>query len=103
MSRSNAPWFHQSQRRNPRPLEVSVENIQDKLAKSENEVDAICSRVSRPTESSLCKRSLPVTLSSYMERGRHSWSKMELFSDVKKCMWSDSGEIKRTCKLRPTL
>ena len=35
-------------------------------------------------------------------QGRHSWSKMELFEDCKKCLWTPSGSVKTTsCKIRP--
>lgn len=70
---------------------------------SEAEIDELNKRLLRPTTSSKAKGSPAWKLDqTFMEQGRHSWAKMELFEDCKKCMWTSGGAIKKSCKTRPT-
>ncbi|XP_060078838.1 chitin deacetylase 7-like [Ylistrum balloti] len=69
---------------------------------TEAEQDELTRRVGRPTTSSRAKVSQTWKLeNTFMENGRHSWSKMELFEDCKKCMWTEGGARKVSCKIRP--
>ncbi|KAL8612922.1 hypothetical protein ACOMHN_034999 [Nucella lapillus] len=95
----SSPWFQQkksegtsSATRPKAPSSMSVE-----------EQEALSARLSKPTESARQRRALFWKMEGFMDTGRHSWNKMELFEDCKKCMWSPSGAIKReSCKIRPT-
>ncbi|XP_063414081.1 uncharacterized protein LOC134696297 [Mytilus trossulus] len=69
---------------------------------TETEMDDLLKRVAKPTLASKAKVNQSWKLeNSFMETGRHSWAKMELFEDVKKCMWTQGGGVKKACKLRP--
>ena len=69
---------------------------------SDQEISELTKRISRPTTSSQAKKTHSWKLeNTFMEQGRHSWAKMELFEDCKKCMWTNSGTVKHSCKIRP--
>jgi len=96
-----SPWFHQ---RNPLAAQAAaaVQSGPDDNNLSEADVNQITSRVSKPTTASRAKVSSSWKLdNTFMDNGRHSWSKMGLFADCKRCMWNDSGTVKTTCKIRP--
>ncbi|GFR87668.1 hypothetical protein ElyMa_004229300 [Elysia marginata] len=94
----SSPWYHQRRSEsappNQRPKEPPTI--------SQKQQDEITERISKPTESALYRKSLYWKLDSFMDRGFHSWSKMDLFDDCKRCMWTPDGTIKtNSCKIRP--
>ncbi|XP_059163167.1 uncharacterized protein LOC131946425 [Physella acuta] len=93
----NSPWIHQRGSDSAPP----VSRPRDPPAISLSEQDEMVERVSRPTESALYRQSLYWKLDSYMDRGFHSWTKMDLFTDSKNSMYTPEGSIKKTCKIRP--
>ncbi|XP_005110770.1 uncharacterized protein LOC101857753 [Aplysia californica] len=93
----STPWFHQRRSESAPP----VERPREPPSISAKEQDEVTERLLRPTESALYRQSLYWKLDSFMDRGFHSWSKMDLFSDCKRCMWTPDGSIKRSCKIRP--
>lgn len=96
-----SPWFQQ---RTPLADQAEAVVVQERPASTmtEAEMDELTKRVGRPTTSSRAKISQSWKLDmSFVEKGRNSWSKMELFEDVKKCMWKENGVIKESCKVRP--
>jgi len=96
----SSPWFQQ---RNTMGTQ-STAAVQERPPSimTEAEQDEATRRLSRPTTSSMAKTSQAWKLeNTFMDNGRHVWSKMELFTDCKKCMWSNDGGIKSTCKIRP--
>ncbi|XP_076446464.1 uncharacterized protein LOC143283920 [Babylonia areolata] len=95
----SSPWFQQKRSDNtptpPRPKPPSAMSVVEQ--------EALSARLSKPTESARQRSALYWKMDGFMDTGRHSWNKMELFEDCKKCMWTPSGAIKRdTCKIRPT-
>ena len=94
----DSPWFEQA---GQAVAAVTTARSPSSTMK-ESEMDDLLRRVGKPTLSSKAKVNQSWKLeNTFMETGRHSWSKMELFEDVKKCMWTPSGGIKKSCKLRP--
>lgn len=94
----SSPWFHQRRSESAPPNQRPKEPP----AISQKEQNEITERISKPTESALYRKSLYWKLDSFMERGFHSWSKMDLFDDCKRCMWTPEGTIKaNSCKIRP--
>ncbi|XP_048244000.1 uncharacterized protein LOC124114670 [Haliotis rufescens] len=69
---------------------------------SDEELDAINRRMCRPTEASKARQALFWKMDGFMDRGRCAWTKMAMFKDVKKTMWTNGGTIKKTCSIRPT-
>ncbi|KAL3878622.1 hypothetical protein ACJMK2_030992 [Sinanodonta woodiana] len=97
----SSPWFHQSSANQAIPP-VVVRTPASQSSMSEAEMEEINKRLSRPTTSSAAKISMSWKLqNTYMEKGRHSWEKMELFEDCKKCIWTKNGTVKPSCKIRP--
>ncbi|XP_076467557.1 uncharacterized protein LOC143298564 [Babylonia areolata] len=93
-----SPWFHRSRSDIAQP----VSRPKAPSTMSVDEQEALSARLSQPTESARYRRALFWKLDGYTEGGRHAWSKMELFEDCKRCMWTPSGSIKVTsCKIRP--
>ncbi|KAH9510026.1 hypothetical protein Btru_044862 [Bulinus truncatus] len=93
----NSPWIQQPRSESAPPIQY----LRDPPAISKKEQDEITERVSKPTESALYRKSLCWKLDSFMDRGYHSWTKLNLFKDWKNCMWTPVGSIKTTYKLRP--
>ena len=94
----NSPWFHQRRSESAPP----AQRPKEPPSISQKEQEEITERISKPTESALYRKSLYWKLDSFMERGFHSWSKMDLFDDYKRCMWTHDGTIKTSsCKIRP--
>lgn len=94
-----SPWFQQ--RVGPPAPPVMVPE-RSPSTMTEAEQDELTRRVGRPTTSSRAKVSQTWKLeNTFMENGRHSWAKMELFEDCKKCMWTEGGTRKPSCKIRP--
>jgi hypothetical protein len=105
----SSPWFHQTSGQAIPPtgtLVAAQQPVADKSPSNtppmtEAEMEELNKRLSRPTASSTNKRLMAYKLDSYMDRGRHSWAKMTLFQDCKKCMWTEGGTIKSTGKIGP--
>lgn len=96
----SSPWFHQTGSTYDIHAHSGVRSSQSSL--SETEIQDLTKRLLRPTTSSNAKISQAWKLeNAFMEQGRHSWTKMELFEDCKKCIWTNDGTIKRSCKTRP--
>ncbi|RUS90127.1 hypothetical protein EGW08_002094 [Elysia chlorotica] len=94
----SSPWFHQRRSESAPP----AQRPKEPPAMSQKEQEEITNRISKPTESALYRKSLYWKLDSFMDRGFHSWSKMDLFDDCKRCMWTHDGTIKNSsCKIRP--
>ncbi|KAK3099899.1 hypothetical protein FSP39_011480 [Pinctada imbricata] len=98
-----SPWFQQ---RNPLAAQAVAAIPATPRAPSnmtEAEVEKITERVGKPTRASRAKINQSWKLeNTFMDSGRHSWAKMELYADCKKCMWRDNGSIKQnSCKIRP--
>lgn len=93
----STPWF-QPKRSDSAP---PVKREKDPPNITMKEQDETTERLLRPTESVLNRQSLYWKLDSYMDRGFHSWSKMDLFADCKRCMWTGNGRLKKSCKIRP--
>lgn len=93
----NSPWIQQPRSESAPP----VHPVRDPPPISRKEQDEIIERLSRPTESALYRKSLCWKLDSFMDRGYHSWTKLDLFKDWKDCMWTPVGSLKTTYKLRP--
>ncbi|CAL1539760.1 unnamed protein product [Lymnaea stagnalis] len=93
----NSPWLHQSRSDSAQPIAWQ----RDPPSISKGEQDDMVDRISRPTESALYRQSLYWKLDSFMDRGRASWTKMNLFDDYQRCMWTPEGAVKNTCKIRP--
>ncbi|XP_046544455.1 uncharacterized protein LOC124254656 [Haliotis rubra] len=60
------------------------------------DIDALTQRLMKPTRASQAKTSLHWKMDTYLDRGRHAWSKMELCEDNKKCLWTSNGTVKKT-------
>ncbi|KAL8593841.1 hypothetical protein ACOMHN_065318 [Nucella lapillus] len=98
MPNVNSPWTYPSRSESAPP----VNRRKAPSSMSVDEQEALSARLSQPTESARFRRALFWKLDGYTDTGSHSWSKMELFEDCKKCMWTPTGSIKRsTCKIRP--
>lgn len=95
----DSPWYHQKRSESAPPAN-KVREPPTITAKEQNDITA---RLSRPTESALYRQSLFWKLDGFMDKGFHSWSKMDLFDDSKRCMWNKDGAIKRSCKIRPLI
>jgi len=93
----STPWFQQPRSESAPPVQRPKEGS----TVSAKDQEEITNRLMRPTESALYRQSLYWKLDSFMDRGFHSWSKMDLFSDSKRCMWTPHGSVKRSCKIRP--
>lgn len=94
----DSPWFEQA----GQAVAAVATARSTSSSMKESEMDELLKRVAKPTLSSKAKVNQSWKLeNSFMETGRHSWAKMELFEDVKKCMWTGSGGVKQSCKLRP--
>ena len=97
-----SPWFQQ---RNPLAVQAVAVlppgRPQNNM--TEAEVEKITQRVGKPTRASRAKVNQTWKLeNTFMDHGRHSWSKMDLYADCKKCMWKDNGSVKQqSCKIRP--
>ncbi|KAH3838373.1 uncharacterized protein LOC127879343 [Dreissena polymorpha] len=98
----SSPWFHQTGSAHDIHAHSGVKSPGGS-SMSEAEIEELNKRLLRPTTSSNAKRSPSWKLDqTFMEQGRHSWAKMELFEDCKKCLWTSGGAIKKSCKTRPT-
>lgn len=96
----SSPWFQQTG--SATMLQPHVVRSPSSNSMSDKEISELTTRVSRPTTSSQAKKTQSWKLqNNFMEQGRHSWAKMELFEDCKKCIWTPSGTVKHTCKIRP--
>lgn len=97
----SSPWFHQTGA-GPDLHAHSGVRSPGTASLSESEIEELNKRLLRPTTSSNAKRTKAWKLdNTFMDQGRHSWAKMELFEDCKKCIWTRNGTIKHTCKTRP--
>lgn len=93
----SSPWLQQRRSESAPP----AQRPRDPPSISAKDQDESTERLLRPTESALYRQSLYWKLDSFMDKGFHSWSKMDLFSDCKRCMWGPHGSIKSSCKIRP--
>ena len=99
----SSPWFHQTGNVPDIHSHSAIRSAGAGSNMSEAEMLELNKRLLRPTTSSNAKKSKAWKLeNTFMEQGRHSWSKMELFEDCKKCVWTNGGSIKHSCKTRPT-
>ncbi|KAL4229851.1 hypothetical protein ACF0H5_010243 [Mactra antiquata] len=96
----SSPWFHQTG--SGHDIHAHPPKSPSQGSMSEAEIEELNKRLLRPTTSSKAKKSQAWKLdNTFMEQGRHAWAKMELFEDCKKCMWTNDGTIKHSCKTRP--
>jgi len=93
----STPWFHPKRSDSAPPVKREREPPNITMKEQEETTE----RLLRPTESVLNRQSLYWKLDGYMDRGFHSWSKMDLFADCKRCMWTGQGRLKNSCKIRP--
>lgn len=99
-----SPWFQQ---RNPmvsQAATAAAATVPERAPSTmtEMEMEELNRRLLRPTTSSRAKVNQSWKLdNTFMDKDRHAWSKMELFEDCKKCMWTNQGTIKSSCKIRP--
>lgn len=97
----SSPWFHQTGSAHDIHAHSGVRSP-SQSSMSEAEIEELNKRLLRPTTSSNAKKTQAWKLdNTFIEMGRHSWAKMELFEDCKKCMWTHDGTIKHSCKTRP--
>lgn len=97
----SSPWFQQTG--SATMLIPQGPRSASQGSMSDQEITELTKRLSRPTTSSQAKKTQSWKLeNNFMEQGRHSWAKMELFEDCKKCIWTNSGTVKHSCKIRPT-
>lgn len=98
----SSPWFHQTGNGQDIHAHSGARSPGAGSSMSEAEMEELNKRLLRPTTSSNAKKTKAWKLeNTFMEQGRHSWAKMELFEDCKKCIWTNNGTIKHTCKTRP--
>ncbi|GFO06075.1 hypothetical protein PoB_003258000 [Plakobranchus ocellatus] len=95
----SSPWFQPRRSESAPP----TQRAREPPSISQKEQEEITERISRPTESALYRKSIFWKIDSFMDRGFHSWSKMDLFGDCKRCMWNQNGTVKASCKIRPIL
>ncbi|XP_041359724.1 uncharacterized protein LOC121376027 [Gigantopelta aegis] len=98
MADSNAAWYEQ---RDITESSGSSEEDVVKTSITEQELRALIHRLSRPTVASRAKRALFWKIDSPLDRSKVDWNKMAMFDDIHRCIWTDHGSLKRTCKIRP--
>ena len=97
----SSPWFHQTGTGNDIHSHSGIKSPSQN-SMSEADIDELNKRLLRPTTSSNAKKAHSWKLeNTFMDQGKHAWSKMELFEDCKKCMWTTGGTVKPSCKIRP--
>ena len=99
MADSNVAWYQQ------KDYTESTGTISEddalKTSLTEQELRALVHRLSRHTVASRAKRALFWKIDNPLDRDRLDWKKMAMFDDIQRCMWTDFGSLKGTCKIRP--